>query len=152
MLCIRCKKAETKVVDSRDDEKTVRRRRECLSCKFRFTTYEKSEIPNFKIKKRSGDLEAYDRLKIYRGIIKSLEKRPFSEEKVMALVDDIEQRIIALQENIIESHLIGEIVSQRLKKIDEVAYLRFISVYKSFSSAKSFASEAKKLVSDKSKN
>lgn len=152
MLCIRCKKADTKVVDSRDDKKTIRRRRECLSCKFRFTTYEKGEIPNFKIKKRSGNLEAYDRSKIYRGIIKSLEKRPFSEEKVMALVDDIEQRIIALQENIIESHLIGEIVSQCLKKIDEVAYLRFISVYKSFSSVKSFANEVKKLVSNKSKN
>jgi transcriptional repressor NrdR len=152
MLCIRCKKADTKVVDSRDDEKTIRRRRECLSCKFRFTTYEKSEIPNFKIKKRNGELEVYDRLKIHRGIIKSLEKRPFSEEKIVALVDDIEQKIIAIQQNIIESHLIGEIVSQQLKKIDEVAYLRFMSVYKSFSSAKSFANEAEKLVSDKLKN
>jgi transcriptional repressor NrdR len=152
MLCIKCKKADTKVVDSRDDEKTIRRRRECLSCGFRFTTYEKSEIPNFKVKKRNDEIELYDRLKIYRGITKSLEKRPFSEEKIGLMVDDIEQKIIALRQSIVESRLIGKIVSQRLKNIDEVAYLRFISVYKSFSSAKSFAKEAKKLVSDKSKN
>lgn len=149
MHCIKCKKSETRVVDSRDDGKTVRRRRECFSCNFRFTTYEKSEVPVFKVEKRNGDKEGYKREKIYHGIKKSLEKRPFSDDKINLVVDDIEQKIIALQKSIVPSQIIGKIVSKELKKLDEVAYLRFMSVYKSFSSAKSFASEASKLTSNK---
>lgn len=149
MLCTECKKGDTKVIDSRDDEKTIRRRRECLECSYRFTTYEKIEVPQIKIEKRDGRLENYDREKIKAGILRSLEKRPFDDQGVCGLLDDIEHEIISLDKKTVASIEIGEIVSQKLRKIDDVAYLRFISVYKSFSSAKSFESEAKKLVSNK---
>lgn len=149
MQCTQCKKADTKVIDSRDDEKTIRRRRECLKCDFRFTTYEKVEIPLIKVEKRDGRIVNFDRDKIKFGILKSVEKRPIDEEIVCNLIDDIEHEIIMLGKKIVQSIEIGEITSKKLQKVDEVAYLRFISVYKSFSSAKSFASEAQKLVSNK---
>ncbi len=151
MLCTQCKKSDTKVIDSRDDQKTVRRRRECLLCGFRFTTYERLETPRIKVRKRDGHVESYDRQKIEGGICKALEKRPVSEEEVANLIDDIEHEIILINQKVIPSIQIGEIVTKKLKKVDEVAYLRFISVYKSFSSAKSFASEAQKLVSSKTR-
>ncbi len=146
MQCTQCKKADTKVIDSRDDEKTIRRRRECLKCGFRYTTYEKVEIPSIRVEKRDGRIESYDRNKIKFGILKSVEKRPIGDEAVCNLIDDIEHEIIMLGEKIIPSVKIGEITSKKLQKVDEVAYLRFMSVYKSFSSAKSFANEAQKLI------
>jgi len=146
MQCTQCKKGDTKVVDSRDGENSIRRRRECLRCGFRFTTYERLEIPQIKVEKRDGRIENYDQQKIERGIRKAIGKRPVSEEEVVDLIDDIEHEIILSNQKIIASRQIGEIVTKKLKKIDEVAYLRFISVYKSFSSAKSFASEAEKLI------
>jgi len=151
MLCVECKKADTKVIDSRDDGKTIRRRRECLKCKYRFTTYEKAEVPIIKIEKRDGRIENYDRNKIKAGILRSLEKRPIDEDAVHDLLDDVESDIILLGKKNIQSVKVGEIVSKKLKKIDEVAFLRFISVYKSFSSAKSFENEAKKLGTKKRK-
>jgi len=151
MQCTQCKKGDTRVIDSRDDQKTVRRRRECLLCGFRFTTYERLEIPQIKVEKRDGRVESYDRQKIEEGIRRALEKRPVHEEEVANLIDDIEHEIILINQKVIPSIQIGEIVTKKLKKVDEVAYLRFISVYKSFSSAKSFASEAQKLVSSKTR-
>ncbi len=147
MRCTECKKGDTKVIDSRDDEKTIRRRRECLTCGYRFTTYEKIELPAIRIEKRDGRIENYDCGKIKSGILRSLEKRPVDEIAICNLIDDIEHEIIMLGKKVVPSVEVGEIVSEKLRKIDDVAYLRFISVYKSFSSAKSFASEAKKLVS-----
>ncbi|MEI6144312.1 MAG: transcriptional regulator NrdR [Candidatus Berkelbacteria bacterium] len=149
MQCIECKKGDTKVIDSRDDEKTIRRRRECLKCGYRFTTYEKIEIPIIRIEKRDGRLENYDREKIKAGILLSLEKRPIDDHDVCGLLDDIEHEIVSLDKKTVASIEVGEIVSRKLRKIDDVAYLRFISVYKSFSSAKSFASEAKKILGRK---
>jgi len=146
MHCTECKKGDTKVIDSRDGENSIRRRRECLLCGFRFTTYERLEIPQIKVQKRDGRIENFDRQKIITGINKALEKRPATEDDTASLVDDIEQEIIAANQKIILSTQIGEIVTKKLKKIDEVAYLRFISVYKSFSSAKNFEKEAQKLL------
>lgn len=146
MHCTQCKKSDTKVVDSRDGHGSIRRRRECLKCGFRFTTYERLEIPQIKVEKRDGRIENYDREKIITGIIKSLEKRPIDDDQIAGLIDDIEQEIIVGNKKIVPSVEIGSIVTKKLKVVDEVAYLRFISVYKSFSSAKSFAHEAQKLI------
>lgn len=151
MQCTQCKKGDTKVVDSRDGHGSIRRRRECLKCGFRFTTYEHMEIPQIKVEKRDGRIENYDREKIITGISKSLEKRPVSEDEIESLIDNIEQEIIVINEKIISTTEIGEIVTKKLKLLDEVAYLRFISVYKSFSSAKNFAKEAQKLVSNRTR-
>lgn len=148
MQCTLCKKGDTRVIDSRVGENSIRRRRKCLLCGFRFTTYERLEIPQIKVEKRDGRAESYDRQKIEQGIRKALEKRPASEEEIANLIDDIEQEIIFSNQKVIPSTQIGEIVIKKLKKVDEVAYLRFISVYKSFSSAKSFEQEAKKLVKE----
>ena len=149
MLCTQCKKGDTKVIDSRDDEKTIRRRRECLNCRFRFTTYEKVEVPGIRVEKRDGRIENYDRDKIKNGILKSVEKRPVSEELVSSILDDIENEIVMLGKKVVPTIMIGEITSLKLKAIDDVAYLRFVSVYRSFSSAKSFESEAKKILGRK---
>lgn len=146
MLCTQCKKGDTKVIDSRDDEKTIRRRRECLECGFRFTTYEKVEVLGIRVEKRDGRIENYDRDKIKNGILKSVEKRPVDDNAVLGILDDIENEIIMLGKKIVPTILIGEIASKKLKEIDDVAYLRFVSVYRSFSSAKSFESEAKKIL------
>lgn len=146
MRCAQCKKGDTRVIDSRDGNNSIRRRRECLLCGFRFTTYERVEIPQIKVEKRDGRIESYDRQKIEGGILKALEKRPVSEEEVANLIDDIEHEITLINQKVIPSTQIGEIVTKKLKKVDEVAYLRFISVYKSFSSASSFEKEAKKLL------
>ncbi|MFA5158645.1 MAG: transcriptional regulator NrdR [Patescibacteria group bacterium] len=149
MYCTQCKKGDTKVIDSRDDEKTIRRRRECLKCGFRFTTYEKVEVPGIRVEKRDGRVENYDRSKIKNGILKSVEKRPVTEEMVCDILDDIEHEIVMLGKKIVPTIMIGEIASRKLQKIDDVAYLRFVSVYRSFSSAKSFESEAKKILGRK---
>ena len=146
MRCVECKLGDTRVIDSRDDEKIIRRRRQCLGCGFRFTTYEKIENPTIRIEKRDGRIENYDKNKIKSGIMLSLEKRPVGEEEVENIIDDIEHEIIMLGKKIVPSIMVGEITSKKLRKIDDVAYLRFISVYKSFSSAKSFESEAKKIL------
>jgi len=146
MQCVECKVGDTRVIDSRDDEKIIRRRRQCLGCGFRFTTYEKIEIPAIRIEKRDGRIESYDKNKIKSGILLSLEKRPVGEEEVERIIDDIEHEIIMLGKKIVPSVMVGEITSKKLRKIDDVAYLRFISVYKSFSSAKSFENEAKKIL------
>lgn len=151
MLCTECKLGDTKVIDSRDDEKTIRRRRECLACGYRFTTYEKIEVPQIRIEKRDGRIENYDKEKIKVGILKSVEKRPVSEDMVCDMLDDIEHEIVMLGKKVVPTVQIGEITSQKLKAIDDVAYLRFISVYRSFSSAGSFEKEARKLVSSKSR-
>ena len=145
MQCTQCKKGDTHVIDSRDGENSIRRRRKCLLCGFRFTTYERLEIPQIKVEKRDGQLESYDRQKIEQGISRALEKRPVSKEEVTNLINEIEHEIILSNQKNIPSIRIGEIVTKKLKKVDEVAYLRFISVYKSFSSAKCFEREAKKL-------
>ncbi len=144
MLCPLCKKSDTKVLDSRDEETFVRRRRQCLKCEYRFTTFEKIDLPNIKIVKRDGSYQDYDRNKLSRGIKLALEKRPFSCQQVDEIIATIEQSIINKHKKEISSKEIGDIVVEKLRQVDEVAYLRFVSVFKKFGSAKKFQKEAEK--------
>jgi transcriptional repressor NrdR len=149
MQCPLCKKSDTSVLDSRDEISFVRRRRECLSCSYRFTTYERTESPKFKVLKRNNIREEYCRPKLQKGIELALEKRPFSESQISDIVTEIEHDIIKLGKKEVNSKDIGNIVIKKLKAIDGVAYLRFLSVYKKFASADKFQKEAEKLNLDK---
>jgi len=149
MLCPECKKSDTKVLDSRDDDRLIRRRRMCLRCHYRFTTYERIESPKIKIIKRTGINEEYRRDKLSRGIHLACEKRPVSAGQIEMIIDSVEHEITKLKSKYILSKQIGKIVVDMLKPIDEVAYLRFLSVYKSFGSASKFQKEAEKLAKDK---
>ena len=143
MNCPFCNNTDTKVVDSREtnEGKITRRRRECPKCEARFSTYEEVELLRLTVAKKSGEKEEYDKSKIERGIRKALEKRPITEEKVAKLMGDIEYEIRALEKPEVASKEIGKIVLKKMKDLDEVAYVRFASVYKSFGSIESFKKE-----------
>lgn len=143
MLCPFCNNADTKVVDSRDtnEGKITRRRRECLKCNSRFSTYEEVELLRFVVLKKSGVKEDYNKSKIEAGIRKALEKRPVAREKVAELIGDIEYSLQSLEKPEITTREIGKLVLKKLKELDEVAYVRFASVYKSFGSVESFKKE-----------
>jgi ribonucleoside-triphosphate reductase (formate) len=147
MKCPYCDSEETKVVDKRDsgEESSTRRRRECLSCSKRFTTYEKVEGLDIEVIKKDGGRENFDIAKVRAGIEKALEKRPVAEEQVKAVVDEIEKAVKSRPERSIKANEIGEMVIDKLKSLDEVAYIRFTSVYKQFEDAKSFKKEVEKL-------
>lgn len=145
MICPECKTKETKVLDSRNEIRFVRRRRECLHCRFRFTTYERIEPPKIQVIKRSGGLEDYQRNKVAKGIHLAFEKRPFGANDIEVIIDDVEYEITRLKNRMIHTRQIGDIIISKLKATDEVAYLRFLSVYKSFGSARKFQREAEKL-------
>ncbi|MBE6081894.1 MULTISPECIES: transcriptional regulator NrdR [Tissierellales] len=152
MNCPFCDYYETKVVDSRptDEGQAIRRRRECIKCGRRFTTYEKiEEIPLVVIKK-DGNRQAYDRNKLLTGIIKACEKRPVSMAVIENMVNDIEKRLYNSMEKEITSKYIGENVMNELIKVDEVAYVRFASVYRQFKDLNTFMDELKKIL-DKEK-
>jgi len=150
MECPYCNHIETKVTDSRDTGKyTIRRRRECLKCNKRFTTYEHIEMQPIYVIKKDGRREKYDRSKIKTGIMKALEKRPIGHEKVEEMIDTIEEKIRRCGREEIESSVIGEYVMDALKKIDQVAYIRFASVYRSFTDVTSFEKEVKNLTEQK---
>lgn len=143
MHCPFCHYNDTKVVDSRetDEGKIVRRRRECLKCSVRFSTYEEVEPLRTIVVKKDGSKAAFDKKKIEIGILKALERRPFSSEKFAKLLSAIEYQIEARGKQEITTKEIGKIVLKNLLKFDEVAYVRFASVYKSFTSIKSFQKE-----------
>lgn len=145
MLCPACKKSDSRVLDSRDEAHFVRRRRECLGCHYRFTTYERVEPVNLQVVKRNSSMEDYQRDKLARGIYLALEKRPFSAPQIESIIDEIERTILVLNIKKIPTRQIGDLVTDKLKSLDEVGYLRFLSVYKSFGSAKKFQTEAEKL-------
>jgi transcriptional repressor NrdR len=147
MICPFCGHSETKVIDSRDtsDGKVTRRRRECEKCEARFSTYEEVEILKLTVIKKDGRKQEYDREKIRTGLQKALEKRPVSEERIERILGDIEYEIRSKESCDITSKEIGQIALNKLKEIDEVAYLRFASVYKSFKTAESFKKEAEML-------
>ncbi len=151
MKCPVCYFADTKVVDSRvaADGLSIRRRRECLKCGFRFSTYEEVEILDLTIVKRDGRKEAYLRDKLVKGLRRAFEKRPITEEKFKKLVNLIERDLQALRKNEILSEQVGQIVMKQLKKADQVAYIRFASVYQSFKDAQSFKRELNKLLKGK---
>ena len=150
MECPYCQHPETKVTDSRDTGTyTIRRRRECLKCNRRFTTYEYIEMTPVYVIKKDGRREKFQRNKIKNGITKALEKRPIGHDKIEEMLDSIEEKIRRTGKEEIESSVIGEYVMDILKKTDQVAYIRFASVYRSFTDVSSFEKEVKNLTEQK---
>ncbi|MHB8879128.1 MAG: transcriptional regulator NrdR [Myxococcaceae bacterium] len=153
MRCPFCEDSENKVIDSRESHEgaVIRRRRECLECKRRFTTYERVEELNPLIIKKDGRREAFDREKMLSGLKKACEKRPVSVDQLEDIVTAIERRLQELGEKEVPSKVLGEEVMRRLPELDEVAYVRFASVYRSFKDIAEFMSELKELLDDQSK-
>lgn len=151
MKCLYCGYEDSKVIDSRsaDEGRTIRRRRECVQCGKRFTTYETIEDTPVLVIKSSGLRQAFDAQKIKNGIIKSCEKRPVSLTAIDDMVAAITKQIYNSMEQEISSKVIGEMVMEQLKKVDEVAYVRYASVYRSFKDIPSFMEELKKLMENK---
>jgi transcriptional repressor NrdR len=146
MKCPYCANSELKVIDKRDsDDKSIWRRRECLKCKKRFTTYERIEFADLIVIKKDGRRERFDRNKVKTGILKACEKRPVTNEMIEKIVDEIEAELRSGKSVEVSSKKIGELVMKKLKKIDKVAYIRFASVYREFADIESFREELKKL-------
>ena len=148
MHCLKCGCEESKVVDSRSIEEgnAIRRRRECLNCKNRFTTYEKIEVTPIMVIKKNGLRQQFDRNKIINGMIRACEKRPVSIEEIEKTVDEIEIEINNSLKREVEASYIGDMVIERLKKLDEIAYVRFASVYRQFKDINEFKKELNKLI------
>ena len=148
MKCPYCGHSETKVLDSREAEEdaTTRRRRECLKCEKRFTTFERVEMTDLVVIKKDGRREKYSRDKILSGIVKACQKRPVPRERIEESVNEIERELKNLDTTEIESTKIGELVMKKLKSLDKVAYIRFASVYKEFADIETFEQELKKLI------
>ena len=147
MRCPQCQHLESKVVDSRptDDGTSIRRRRECLKCAYRFTTYERLGDNPLIVIKSDGSSEAFNRDKLFRGILIACAKRPISPDQVSTLIDAIENELRNLPNNEIKSKDLGELALRKLAKLDEVAYVRFASVYKDFQSIEEFSQELEEL-------
>ncbi|KKR54768.1 MAG: Transcriptional repressor NrdR [Candidatus Curtissbacteria bacterium GW2011_GWA1_40_24] len=143
MICPFCAHQETKVVDKREgtDGKTTRRRRECLKCARRFTTFERVQTLDLLVIKKDGKREVFDRVKLRGGIIKACEKRPISAQEVEKILDHVEADLRKKNANEVSSKKIGELVIRRLKKLDEIAYIRFASVYRQFADLSDFEKE-----------
>lgn len=150
MKCIFCGCTDSKVIDSRstDEGRTIRRRRECMQCGKRFTTYETIEATPILVIKSGGNRQAFDPNKIKNGIIKACEKRPVSMSKIDKLVEDVKKQIFNSLEQEISSKRIGEMVMDGLKSIDEVAYVRYASVYRQFTDISSFMNELEALMKE----
>ncbi|MCI6164278.1 MAG: transcriptional regulator NrdR [Lachnospira sp.] len=147
MKCPYCGKDNTKVIDSRPtDDSSIRRRRQCDECGKRFTTYEKIETLPLIVVKKDDNREPYDREKITAGIVRSCHKRPVSLTQINAMVDEIENQIFNMGEKEIPTITIGNIVMDKLKELDEVAYVRFASVYREFKDVNTFMSELQKIL------
>ena len=148
MKCPYCGSDDTRVIDSRpaDDNYSIRRRRICDNCTKRFTTYEKVETIPLVVIKKGNVRQAYDRTKIEAGVFASCHKRPISVEQIRKLVDEVETEIFSMEEKEIPSYRIGELVMDKLKKLDEVAYVRFASVYREFKDVNTFMDELKTLL------
>ena len=151
MKCPYCGHPESKVIDSRpaDENASIRRRRECLSCARRFTTYETVESLPMVVIKKDGSRQTFDRSKVLRGIQRSCEKRPVPVADMERMATEIEQELQNNLEREISTELVGEMVMDKLKKADEVAYVRFASVYRQFKDINTFMSELNKLLSEK---
>ena len=150
MQCPYCNYKESKVIDSRHtDIESIRRRRECQSCKKRFTTYEKIELIPIMVVKKDNSRESFDRNKIKNGILKSSEKRPVSMEQIEDIIMYIENDINRKGISEIQSDTIGEMVMDKLKDVDEVAYVRFASVYRQFKDINTFVNELKNILIEK---
>ena len=148
MRCLFCGNLESKVIDSRsaDDGTTIRRRRECLACGKRFTTYENIETIPIVVIKRNGMRETFNRDKVLNGILRACEKRPVTLKEIDNLIDDVESKLYNMLEREVSSERIGEMVMERLQKLDDIAYVRFASVYRQFKDINSFMDELAKMI------
>ena len=151
MKCPFCGYTESKVIDSRPAEEgaTIRRRRECLACSKRFTTYEIIERLPLVVVKRDGSRKSFDKVKLINGMVRACEKRPVALQTLEQIADEIEQELQSNLEREVSTVDVGEMVMKRLKRIDEVAYVRFASVYRSFKDINTFMEELSKLLMDK---
>ncbi|WP_337786652.1 transcriptional regulator NrdR [Dysosmobacter sp.] len=151
MKCPYCGHPESKVIDSRpaDENASIRRRRECLSCAKRFTTYETVESLPMVVIKKDGSRQSFDRQKVLRGMIRACEKRPVSLAELERIADEIEQELQNSMEREIRTEDVGEKVMDRLRKVDQVAYVRFASVYRQFKDLDTFMAELNKLLAEK---
>lgn len=151
MKCPFCGFSESKVIDSRPAEEgaTIRRRRECLACQKRFTTYEIIERMPLVVIKRDGSRQSFDKEKLIKGMVRACEKRPVALARLEKIADEIEQELQSTLDREVSTTDIGEMVMKRLKDVDEVAYVRFASVYRSFKDVNTFMDELTKLLSDK---
>jgi transcriptional repressor NrdR len=154
MKCPYCGGTDTRVIDKRDTEAgtVIRRRRECLVCEKRFTTYERAETLDLFVIKKDLRREAFDRQKLKRNIMKACEKRPISQETIDLLIGQIEQKLISMRKSEIESRVIGELVMEGLRALDQVAYIRFASVYRNFKDAVDFEKELEQLAQSQKEN
>ena len=154
MKCPFCSHENTRVIDSRpaEDNNSIRRRRVCDECGKRFTTYEKIETMPLIIIKKDNNREAYDRAKIEAGVLRACHKRPVSAQQITTLVDEVENEIFNREEREIPSGTIGELVMNKLKDLDAVAYVRFASVYREFKDVNTFMDELKSVLNDKNHN
>ena len=154
MKCPFCSHENTRVIDSRpaEDNNSIRRRRVCDECGKRFTTYEKIETIPLIIIKQDNNREAYDRAKIEAGVLRACHKRPVSAQQITTLVDEVENEIFNREEREIPSGTIGELVMNKLKDLDAVAYVRFASVYREFKDVNTFMDELKSVLNDKNHN
>lgn len=151
MKCPFCAYTESKVIDSRPAEEgaSIRRRRECLACQKRFTTFENIERMPLVVVKRDGSRQSFDKVKLINGMVRACEKRPVSLAVLESIADEIEQELQSHLEREISTVEIGEMVMNRLKNVDEVAYVRFASVYRSFKDINTFMDELSKLLTEK---
>ena len=154
MKCPFCSHENTRVIDSRpaEDNNSIRRRRVCDECGKRFTTYEKIETIPLIIIKKDNNREAYDRAKIEAGVLRACHKRPVSAQQITTLVDEVENENFNREEREIPSGTIGELVMNKLKDLDAVAYVRFASVYREFKDVNTFMDELKSVLNDKNQN
>lgn len=148
MKCPFCGKENTRVIDSRpaDDGSSIRRRRQCDECTKRFTTYEKVETIPLVVIKKDNNRESYDRAKVEAGVYRSCHKRPISVDQINALVDEVETAVFNMEEKEIPSSVIGQLVMEKLRELDPVAYVRFASVYREFKDVNTFMNEIKKIL------
>ena len=148
MKCPYCNEKEDRVLDTRESNELIRRRRECLKCEKRFTTYERVLL-NLRVIKKDGRRESFERNKLKTGILKACEKRPISEESIENLIDEIEKELRNYEDTEINSAIIGQLVMKKLKKLDKIAYIRFASVYREFTDLNSFEKELKNLTKER---
>ncbi|WP_071131566.1 transcriptional regulator NrdR [Enterococcus timonensis] len=153
MRCPRCNHNNSRVIDSRstDEGRAIRRRRECENCQFRFTTFERIEVTPMLVVKKNGEREEFKREKILSGIVRSAEKRPVSMEQMESLVERVEAKVRKSSENEVSTNQIGEYVMEELANLDEIAYIRFASVYRQFKDMSVFLKELQEIM-EKAKN
>ncbi|MBR4425488.1 MAG: transcriptional regulator NrdR [Oscillospiraceae bacterium] len=151
MKCPFCGFADSKVIDSRpaEDGTTIRRRRECLECQKRFTTYEIVERMPLMVIKRDGSRQSFDKMKIINGLVRACEKRPVTMAQIEGVAVEVEQELRGRLESEVQSEKVGEMVMERLKRLDEIAYVRFASVYRSFKDIQTFMEELAKILGEK---